>query len=81
VDHSRVERLRQRLADVHSDCRSCELANRCTHRCGCINVATSGVLGAPSPTACHMEQLLIRDADRVAASLNEERCASFMAKF
>ena len=62
-------------------CKICTLRHRCLNTCGCTNRAASGHWDQVSPFLCQIEQLLIREADRVAEILYAERNSTFMERF
>jgi uncharacterized protein len=63
-----------------AECSGCAIEPRCNRRCGCLNLQTTGDLGAPSPLLCAHERLLVPIADRLGQILWEERAAMFVHK-
>lgn len=69
----------QRLKDrVEKTCGDCELRDRCQSHCGCRHLALSGKLGEITATLCEIEAAAIDEADRVAATLFDEKCPAFV---
>lgn len=63
------------------ECTDCALRDRCMNWCGCVNWATTGKTDSTGPTVCFHERLCIAVADRVAATLYEERNPAFLQRF
>jgi uncharacterized protein len=63
-----------------AECGGCAIEPRCNRRCGCLNLQTTGDLGAPSPLLCAHERLLVPIADQLGQQLWEERAAMFVQK-
>jgi uncharacterized protein len=64
----------------HPDCAPCDLRARCNRRCGCLNLQTSGELGAPSPVLCEHERMVTPIADWIGEQLWAERAPLFVQK-
>jgi len=70
-----------RRGNHEPDCAECALRERCMNWCGCINHATTGAIDRVSALVCFHEQLCIREADRAAEQLWEERNPLFLRKY
>jgi len=81
VDPARRDDLIRRKNQVLEGCADCALLPRCMHWCGCINRAMTGTVGEVSGLLCWFEQQVIELADRVAATLYDERCEGFLLRF
>ena len=55
--------------------------SRCQSHCGCRHWALTGELGRINATLCELEESFIAAADRAAATLMAEGCASFVATY
>lgn len=68
IDYDQWSKVLLRSANTpeNEDCLSCVLRKRCTHTCGCVNRMETGNEYEVSPTQCLYEQIIIREADRVA---------------
>jgi uncharacterized protein len=64
----------------HPDCEGCDLRARCNRRCGCLNLQTTGELGAPSPVLCEHERMVTPIADWIGETLWSERAPLFVQK-
>jgi len=81
VDPVRRDALREAKNIAPLECTGCVLQGRCMYWCGCVNYATTGRVNGVTGTLCWMEQLFIRTADRVAATLYKEQNPIFMEKY
>jgi uncharacterized protein len=81
VDPVRRDRLRDAKNVVPADCQGCVLQPRCMYWCGCVNYATTGRVDGVTGTLCHLEQLFIKAADRVASTLYQERNRVFLERY
>ncbi len=70
-----------RRGNHDTDCAECALRERCMNWCGCINHATTGAIDHVSARVCFHEQLCIREADRAAELLWQERNPLFLRKY
>ena len=81
IDPVRRDALRDAKNIIPTDCAGCVLEGRCMYWCGCVNYATTGRVDGVTGTLCWMEQLFIKTADRVAATLYKEQNPIFMEKY
>lgn len=81
VDPVRRDALREPKNKPPADCQGCALQDRCMFWCGCVNYATTGRVDGVTGTLCFMEQLFIRTADALAATLYQEKNPVFMQKY
>lgn len=81
VESERVEALRKPKDTVKSDCRDCAIVDRCMWWCGCVNHALTGRVDEVSGLLCHVEQLYVRAADKLAATLFAENNPPFMRRY
>jgi radical SAM protein with 4Fe4S-binding SPASM domain len=81
VDPKRRDALRDAKNIPPDECKGCALQDRCMFWCGCVNYATTGRVNGVSGTLCWMEQLFIRNADRVARTLYEEQNPVFLERY
>ena len=81
VDVKRRDALRDAKNMAPDECKGCALQDRCMFWCGCVNYATTGRVNGVSGTLCWMEQLFIRNADRVARTLYEEQNPVFLERY
>lgn len=79
-DPAAVARLTTPTLDLPVDCLGCAIRTRCRNRCACANLATSGDIGAVSPSLCLHEQLCVRTADDAAEALFAERNELFVRR-
>ena len=70
----------QHLAGRPEECKSCGVADRCTHSCACVNLRTTGRANVPPESVCHTEQATIRAVDGVAAELYRRRVPEFLMR-
>jgi uncharacterized protein len=63
------------------ECVGCALQERCMNWCGCINYTTTGRIDSTPGIVCFHEKLSIREADRVAKILFDERNPHFLRRF
>jgi uncharacterized protein len=63
-----------------AECSGCAIEPRCNRRCGCLNLQTTGDLGAPSPLLCAHERMIVPIADWIGETLWEERAPMFVQK-
>jgi len=63
------------------ECAECSLRNRCMNWCGCINYTTTGKIDSAPDIICFHEKLSIRVADKLAATLFDERNPAFLSRF
>lgn len=61
-------------------CRGCALARRCHHKCGCLNLQTTGRLDMVPPVLCEHERLVLPIADRLAERLFREKVPLFLQR-
>lgn len=69
-----VQKQREIASRVHvlpEECRECDLRERCTNACGCLNRLETGDEEQVSPVQCAYERMLIRIADTMADALYE----------
>lgn len=78
-DSERVRALRHEVNRAADGCSACSLKERCSNRCGCRQLASSGALGAVTSTLCEIESRWIDAADWGAERLVSERCPAFMS--
>jgi radical SAM protein with 4Fe4S-binding SPASM domain len=81
LDRSKLAELRQQKDRIETSCATCALASRCQSHCGCRHWALTGELGRINATLCELEESFIAAADRAAATLMAEGCASFVATY
>ncbi len=63
------------------DCIECGYRGRCFHYCSAVNYKLSGQFNQPPAFLCHTEQALIREADRLAETLWQERNPEFERRY
>jgi len=80
IDETKRNRLRDESQDEKEPCRTCAIRRRCHNTCGCLNWQTTGTVTEISPVLCRHEQMLIPIADRIGATLYEERNPLFLHK-
>ena len=73
--HGQAAEIKDR---VEQTCGDCELRDRCQSHCGCRHLALSGKLGEVTAALCETETAFIEAADRVAETLYEEQCETFI---
>ena len=81
IDPKKRDALIERKNQVLHGCGECALLPRCMHWCGCVNHAMTGSVGEVSGLLCWFEQQLVEQADRVAATLYDDRCEGFLLRF
>jgi len=81
IDAARVAALRHAKDSPRPDCEGCALLARCIWWCGCVNRALTGRVDGASGLLCRVERLLIERADRLAATLWEERNPRFLRRY
>lgn len=81
VDWDRVTALRHAKNRGDPACEACPLRARCAWACGCANHAATGRIDRPGALVCRYEQLVIREADRLAATLYAEGNTAFLGHF
>ncbi len=64
-----------------SQCDLCDLRNRCTHSCGCLNRLETGDENQVSPLQCTYERMLIAIADATADAIYEKAPEAFQKHF
>ena len=80
IDEAARARIAAR-ADVEEEgCRTCAVAGRCNHTCGCLNWQATGDLGRVSAVLCRHERMLMPIADHVGEVLYAERDPHFLHK-
>lgn len=84
VDSGLDETARSRLylkSDAEKvSCRECSIRERCNHHCGCLNQQTTGNLNQVAPVVCAHEQIVLREADRIAEILFKKKSGLFIQK-
>jgi uncharacterized protein len=80
IDESKRLRLRDQSQGEKEPCRECAIRHRCHNTCGCLNWQTTGSVTRVSPVLCRHEQILIPIADRIGATLFQERNSLFLNK-
>ena len=81
IDDERVKALREPKDTIKSDCRDCAIVDRCMWWCGCVNHALTGRVDEVSGVLCHVEQLYVAAADKLAATLFAEQNPPFMRRY
>ncbi|GMV41300.1 MAG: hypothetical protein AMXMBFR64_30160 [Myxococcales bacterium] len=81
VDLHRLLALRRPKDQLKPDCEGCALDRRCVWWCGCINHAATGRTDGVEGLLCHTEQVVIREADRVATTLFAEGNTAFFSRY
>jgi uncharacterized protein len=81
LDRNKLAELQQQKDRIEASCADCALASRCQSHCGCWHWALTGELGRINATLCELEESFIAAADRAAAALMAEGCASFVATY
>ncbi|HNV71907.1 MAG TPA: radical SAM protein [Candidatus Ozemobacteraceae bacterium] len=64
-----------------SDCLECGYRGRCFHYCSAVNFKLNGAFNQPPAFLCHTEQAVIRQADRLAEILWQERNPEFTRRY
>jgi uncharacterized protein len=80
IDEEARERIHDASEAQKEACAGCAIAERCNNSCGCLNWQTTGTLNGVSPVLCRHEQILTPIADKVGATLWEERDPLFLHK-
>ncbi len=78
VDPERTAALQRAKDRVEEVCAPCGIRDRCQSHCGCRHLALSGSLGEITATLCETESAFIEAADRVAETLFNEQCKTFL---
>lgn len=65
-------------SSIPKECLECELKNRCTNSCGCLNRLETGNENEISPLQCTYERILIGISDALAERLFEKQEKRFM---
>ena len=81
VDETRVNALKEPKDTVKADCADCAMVDRCMWWCGCVNHALTGRVDEVSGLLCHVEQLYVAAADRLASTLFSEQNPPFMRRY
>jgi len=81
LDRNKLAELRRQKDRIEAACADCALASRCQSHCGCRHWALTGELGRSNAILCELEESFITAADRAAATLMAEGCASFVATY
>jgi uncharacterized protein len=63
-----------------AECLDCGVRDRCTNRCDCVNLRTTGQPNRPPLSLCLTEQATIRAVDTVAARLFRKRLPGFLLR-
>ena len=81
LDGERIRALREPKDTPSRDCAQCALVSRCMWWCGCFNRALTGRVDGVGDLLCEMEQIHVREADRLAASLYAEKNPAFLGRY
>lgn len=80
LDNEKVKKLIQK-SSMPDECINCDLKNRCTNSCGCMNRLETGNENHVSPMQCAYEQILINIVDELAEHLIKVDEKRFLKKF
>ncbi len=81
LDMQKQTAIASRVHVLPEECRECDLRERCTNSCGCLNRLETGDEAEVSPMQCAYERTLIRIADTMADHLYEEDPEKFRKWF
>lgn len=68
-------------SSIPKECIECDLKNRCTNSCGCLNRLETGNENEISPLQCSYERMLIEISDKLAEKLLERDEERFIKRF
>ncbi len=80
-DEDRRTEILSRRGNVNAECLSCGIRSRCMNWCCCINYTLTGAIDVTDGIVCFHERAAVAEADRVGATLFEERNPEFLARF
>jgi len=80
-DHSRRNELISQRGNSNEECKTCPLKDRCTNSCGCTNYTLTNSINTTNGVVCFFQKLFIEVADRVGATLYEEKNIGFLERF
>jgi len=80
-DHSRRDELISQRGNSNEECKTCPLKDRCTNSCGCTNYTLTNSINTTNGVVCFFQKLFIEVADRVGATLYEEKNIGFLERF
>ncbi len=81
LDLQKQTAIASRVHILPEECRECDLRERCTNSCGCLNRLETGNEAEVSPMQCAYERMLIRIADTMADLLYEKDAEKFQKYF
>lgn len=81
LDVQKQMAVASRVHVLPEECRECDLRERCTNSCGCLNRLETEDEQQVSPMQCAYERMLIRIADTTADLLYEEDAEKFRKYF
>ncbi len=81
IDSDKLEDMRHHVGLEKPPCPTCEIAGRCRHWCGCVNIDASGHYANVSDTFCDLQRLRVKAADTMAEALYQERNPLFLGRF
>ena len=81
LDVQKQTAIASRVHVLPEECRECDLRERCTNSCGCLNRLETGDEAEVSPMQCAYEKMLIRIADAMADLLYEKDAEKFRKYF
>lgn len=78
IDIKKQIELYKSSREEMEECKLCALNLRCEHRCGCLNLQTTGSILKVSPLLCETEKFLIKISDKLGEKLYKEGNSYFI---
>ncbi len=80
INKTTTDELQEKIISEKPECSECQIKDRCSTWCSCINYASTRRVEKASPVACYHEKMLIPLVDQMAKELFDVKDLLFLHK-